>query len=124
MDIGPARVADDRKSGSKESQLRRSTASDISSSSSSTTTSLGYSEESEESEKPRKSTFLKILKINRTEWPFLVVGSLCAIAVGASFPAFAVIFGEIFAVSFSPCQLKTLLKIVFCSCWVIQMKQW
>ncbi|DAA30732.1 TPA: Multidrug resistance protein 1-like [Bos taurus] len=43
-------------------------------------------------------SFLKILKLNKTEWPYLVVGTLCAIANGALQPAFSVIFSEMIAV--------------------------
>ena len=44
-------------------------------------------------------SFLKILKLNKTEWPYLVVGTLCAVANGALQPAFSVIFSEMIAVS-------------------------
>ncbi|KAI4570343.1 hypothetical protein MJG53_006321 [Ovis ammon polii x Ovis aries] len=42
-------------------------------------------------------SFLKILKLNKTEWPYLVVGTLCAVANGALQPAFSVIFSEMIA---------------------------
>uniref|UniRef100_A0A8C3NLD1 ATP-binding cassette sub-family B member 5 n=1 Tax=Geospiza parvula TaxID=87175 RepID=A0A8C3NLD1_GEOPR len=41
------------------------------------------------------ASFLKIMKLNKTEWPYFVVGTLCAIISGALQPAFAVIFSEI-----------------------------
>uniref|UniRef100_A0A8C5NS65 ATP binding cassette subfamily B member 4 n=1 Tax=Junco hyemalis TaxID=40217 RepID=A0A8C5NS65_JUNHY len=41
------------------------------------------------------ASFLKIMKLNKTEWPYFVVGTLCAIINGALQPAFAVIFSEI-----------------------------
>lgn len=41
----------------------------------------------------------RILKMNSPEWPYLLVGSISAIIVGASFPVFAIIFGEIYGVS-------------------------
>ena len=44
-------------------------------------------------------SFLKILKLNKTEWPYLVVGTQCAVANGALQPAFSVIFSEMIAVS-------------------------
>lgn len=44
-------------------------------------------------------SFLKVLKLNKTEWPYFVVGTVCAIANGALQPAFSVIFSEMIAVS-------------------------
>ena len=44
------------------------------------------------------STF-RLLKMNAKEWPIILVGCLAAIVVGASFPAFAVLFGEMYGVS-------------------------
>uniref|UniRef100_A0A8B9YS02 ATP binding cassette subfamily B member 4 n=1 Tax=Bos mutus grunniens TaxID=30521 RepID=A0A8B9YS02_BOSMU len=40
----------------------------------------------------------EMLKLNKTEWPYLVVGTLCAVANGALQPAFSVIFSEMIAV--------------------------
>ncbi|XP_006834390.1 PREDICTED: multidrug resistance protein 3 isoform X2 [Chrysochloris asiatica] len=39
-------------------------------------------------------SFLKVLKLNKTEWPYFVVGTICAIANGALQPAFSLIFSE------------------------------
>ncbi|XP_012860104.1 phosphatidylcholine translocator ABCB4 [Echinops telfairi] len=39
-------------------------------------------------------SFLKVLKLNKTEWPYFVVGTVCAIANGALQPAFSLIFSE------------------------------
>ncbi|XP_059568176.1 phosphatidylcholine translocator ABCB4 isoform X2 [Myotis daubentonii] len=39
-------------------------------------------------------SFLKVLRLNKTEWPYFVVGTVCAIANGALQPAFSVIFSE------------------------------
>uniref|UniRef100_A0A8C5JL82 Phosphatidylcholine translocator ABCB4 n=1 Tax=Junco hyemalis TaxID=40217 RepID=A0A8C5JL82_JUNHY len=44
------------------------------------------------------TSFLKIMKLNKTEWPYFVVGTLCAIINGALQPAFAVIFSEIIGI--------------------------
>ena len=44
------------------------------------------------------STF-RLLKMNAKEWPIILCGCLAAIVVGASFPAFAVLFGEMYGVS-------------------------
>uniref|UniRef100_A0A8B9YNS3 ATP binding cassette subfamily B member 4 n=1 Tax=Bos mutus grunniens TaxID=30521 RepID=A0A8B9YNS3_BOSMU len=40
----------------------------------------------------------EMLKLNKTEWPYLVVGTLCAVANGALQPAFSVIFSEMISV--------------------------
>ena len=42
---------------------------------------------------------MKILKLNKTEWPYFVVGTLCAVANGALQLAFSIIFSEMIAVS-------------------------
>uniref|UniRef100_A0A8C5TA38 Phosphatidylcholine translocator ABCB4 n=1 Tax=Malurus cyaneus samueli TaxID=2593467 RepID=A0A8C5TA38_9PASS len=44
------------------------------------------------------ASFLKIMKLNKTEWPYFVGGTLCAIINGALQPAFAVIFSEIIGI--------------------------
>lgn len=44
-------------------------------------------------------SFLKVLKLNKTEWPYFVVGTVCAIANGALQPAFSIILSEMIAVS-------------------------
>uniref|UniRef100_A0A8C3VJ32 P-type phospholipid transporter n=1 Tax=Catagonus wagneri TaxID=51154 RepID=A0A8C3VJ32_9CETA len=43
-------------------------------------------------------SFMKILKLNKTEWPYFVVGTLCAVANGALQPAFSIIFSEMIAI--------------------------
>ncbi|XP_068260557.1 ATP-dependent translocase ABCB1-like [Nyctibius grandis] len=42
--------------------------------------------------------FLKIMKLNKTEWPYIVAGTLCAVINGALQPAFAIIFSEIIGI--------------------------
>ncbi|XP_032926696.1 ATP-dependent translocase ABCB1 [Catharus ustulatus] len=44
------------------------------------------------------ASFMKILKLNKTEWPYFVAGLLCAIINGGLQPAFAVIFSEIIGI--------------------------
>ncbi|NXO51029.1 MDR1 protein, partial [Aramus guarauna] len=44
------------------------------------------------------SSFLKIMKLNKTEWPYFVAGTLCAIINGALQPGFAIIFSEIIGI--------------------------
>ncbi|NXK03594.1 MDR3 protein, partial [Herpetotheres cachinnans] len=54
------------------------------------------------------ASFLKIMKLNKTEWPYFVAGTLCAIINGALQPAFAIIFSEIIGI-FSETD-KTILR--------------
>ncbi|NXL60490.1 MDR1 protein, partial [Chordeiles acutipennis] len=54
------------------------------------------------------SSFLKIMKLNKTEWPYFVAGILSAIINGISQPAFAIIFSEIIGI-FSETD-KTILR--------------
>uniref|UniRef100_A0A669QYL3 ATP binding cassette subfamily B member 1 n=1 Tax=Phasianus colchicus TaxID=9054 RepID=A0A669QYL3_PHACC len=44
-------------------------------------------------------SFLKVMKLNKKEWPYFVAGTLCAVINGALQPAFSVIFSEIIGVS-------------------------
>ncbi|XP_036846632.1 phosphatidylcholine translocator ABCB4 isoform X2 [Manis javanica] len=39
-------------------------------------------------------SFLKVLKLNKAEWPYFVVGTMCAVANGALQPTFSVLFSE------------------------------
>lgn len=55
-------------------------------------------------------SFLKILKLNKTEWPYFVVGTVCAVANGALQPAFSVIFSEMIAVGVRPGRTQTEIK--------------
>uniref|UniRef100_A0A8C0FPI3 ATP binding cassette subfamily B member 1 n=1 Tax=Bubo bubo TaxID=30461 RepID=A0A8C0FPI3_BUBBB len=54
------------------------------------------------------ASFLKIMKLNKTEWPYFVTGTLCAIINGALQPAFSIIFSEIIGI-FSETD-KTILR--------------
>ena len=44
-------------------------------------------------------SLLRLIKMNRPEWSYLVIGCVAAVVVGTSFPAFAILFGEIFGVN-------------------------
>uniref|UniRef100_A0A4W3K4I9 ATP-binding cassette, sub-family B (MDR/TAP), member 4 n=1 Tax=Callorhinchus milii TaxID=7868 RepID=A0A4W3K4I9_CALMI len=44
-------------------------------------------------------SFFKVLKMNKTEWPYMVLGTFCAVINGIIQPAFALIFSEIIKVS-------------------------
>ncbi|KAK0086065.1 hypothetical protein PV325_003921 [Microctonus aethiopoides] len=59
---------------------------------------IGSDEELEEHEKPYDAPMSRILGLNKPEWPYNIVGCLAAATVGASFPAFAVLFGEVYYV--------------------------
>nr|XP_033787111.1 ATP-dependent translocase ABCB1 [Geotrypetes seraphini] len=43
-------------------------------------------------------SFLKILMLNKKEWPYFVVGTICAIINGGLQPAFAIIFSRIIGI--------------------------
>ncbi|XP_015708893.1 ATP-dependent translocase ABCB1-like isoform X4 [Coturnix japonica] len=43
-------------------------------------------------------SFLKLMKLNKKEWPYFVAGTFCAIVNGALQPAFSVIFSEIIGI--------------------------
>ncbi|XP_044151513.1 ATP-dependent translocase ABCB1 [Bufo gargarizans] len=43
-------------------------------------------------------SFFKIMRLNKPEWPYFVVGIICAAINGATQPAFAIIFSKIIAV--------------------------
>uniref|UniRef100_A0A4W6C8W9 ATP-binding cassette, sub-family B (MDR/TAP), member 4 n=1 Tax=Lates calcarifer TaxID=8187 RepID=A0A4W6C8W9_LATCA len=46
-------------------------------------------------------SFLKIMRLNLSEWPYMLVGTICAIINGAMQPLFAVIFSKIITVCYS-----------------------
>uniref|UniRef100_A0A4W3J6T1 ATP-binding cassette, sub-family B (MDR/TAP), member 4 n=1 Tax=Callorhinchus milii TaxID=7868 RepID=A0A4W3J6T1_CALMI len=50
-------------------------------------------------EKVPNISFFKVLKMNKTEWPYMVLGTFCAVINGIIQPAFALIFSEIIKVS-------------------------
>uniref|UniRef100_A0A8V0XG86 ATP binding cassette subfamily B member 1 n=2 Tax=Gallus gallus TaxID=9031 RepID=A0A8V0XG86_CHICK len=52
-------------------------------------------------------SFLKLMKLNKNEWPYFVAGTFCAIVNGALQPAFSVIFSEIIGI-FSETDQKVL----------------
>ncbi|XP_009876034.1 PREDICTED: multidrug resistance protein 1-like [Apaloderma vittatum] len=44
------------------------------------------------------ASFLKIMKLNKTEWPYFVAGIFCAVVNGVLQPAFSIIFSEIIGI--------------------------
>ncbi|XP_068091617.1 ATP-dependent translocase ABCB1 isoform X2 [Hyperolius riggenbachi] len=62
-------------------------------------------EEEEENAVPenlKSVSFLKIMSLNKTEWPYFVVGLICSLINGATQPAFAVIFSKIIGIFAGP----------------------
>lgn len=55
-------------------------------------------EELDEQEKPYDAPMMRIFGLNKPEWPLNLIGCLAAATVGASFPAFAVLFGDIYGI--------------------------
>ncbi|XP_024123995.1 ATP-binding cassette, sub-family B (MDR/TAP), member 4 [Oryzias melastigma] len=47
-------------------------------------------------------SFFRVLKLNKSEWPFIFVGTFCAIINGAIQPVFAILFSKIIAVFAEP----------------------
>ncbi|XP_072010360.1 ATP-dependent translocase ABCB1 isoform X8 [Engystomops pustulosus] len=47
-------------------------------------------------------SFFKIMKLNKPEWPYFVVGLICALINGATQPAFAIIFSKVIGVFSGP----------------------
>lgn len=43
---------------------------------------------------------MRIFRLNSPEWFYIMVGSISAVMMGATFPVFAIIFGEFYGVSF------------------------
>lgn len=43
-------------------------------------------------------TFCRIMKIAKPEWFFLFLATIAAVFIGASFPGFAILFGEFYGV--------------------------
>ncbi|XP_074048995.1 ATP-dependent translocase ABCB1 isoform X2 [Macrotis lagotis] len=52
-------------------------------------------------------SFLRVLKMNKTEWPYFVVGIFCAIINGGLQPAFSVIFSKIIGIFTKPLDDET-----------------
>ncbi|KYN10498.1 Multidrug resistance protein like protein 49 [Trachymyrmex cornetzi] len=55
-------------------------------------------EELDEQEKPYDAPMMRIFGLNKPEWPLNLIGCLAAATVGASFPAFAILFGDIYGI--------------------------
>lgn len=44
-------------------------------------------------------SMMRLIRLNGKEWPYILIGSIAAVIMGASLPTFAIIFGEFFGVS-------------------------
>lgn len=55
-------------------------------------------EEEVTEEDKKKVSMLGLIKMNNKEWPYIVTGTIASCIVGASFPAFAVLFGEMYGI--------------------------
>lgn len=40
-------------------------------------------------------TMWEVIQWNKTEWPYITIGSICSVLMGAAMPLFAILFGEI-----------------------------
>uniref|UniRef100_A0A8C6NXX3 ATP-binding cassette, sub-family B (MDR/TAP), member 4 n=1 Tax=Nothobranchius furzeri TaxID=105023 RepID=A0A8C6NXX3_NOTFU len=80
---------------------------------SSFTASIGEKEEKEKSKDVPTVSFFQVLRLNRSEWPYILVGLFCAIVNGAIQPLFAILFSKIITVRL--CRRHKDLAC-FCSC--------
>lgn len=55
-------------------------------------------EEEVTEEDKKKVSVIGLLKMNSKEWPYIITGTIASCIVGASFPAFAVLFGEMYGI--------------------------
>ncbi|XP_012063835.1 PREDICTED: multidrug resistance protein homolog 49-like [Atta cephalotes] len=72
-------------------------------------------EELDEQEKPYDAPMMRIFGLNKPEWPLNLIGCLAAATVGASFPAFAVLFGDIYGILNLPDAEKVMKETIFLS---------
>ncbi|XP_067865081.1 ATP-dependent translocase ABCB1-like isoform X3 [Heterodontus francisci] len=74
------------------------TLSNKSSTKSTTQNEIKVEENKEEGENLREVSFLKLFKLNKSEWPYIVLGVIGASVNGATHPAFCIIFAKIISV--------------------------
>nr|XP_054768939.1 ATP-dependent translocase ABCB1-like [Lytechinus pictus] len=87
-------------------QVSRQMSRQISTASSGKGSQVDEDDEKEEEEVERAS-YMEILKLNKPEWPYIVVGILFAAVLGIAYPVFAILFSEVVAVfSLPPDQIK------------------
>lgn len=56
------------------------------------------------------ASFFSVLRLNVTEWPYIFVGTFCAMINGAMQPAFAIIFSKIITVGFNRARRRATLS--------------
>nr|CAD7203250.1 unnamed protein product [Timema douglasi] len=44
---------------------------------------------------PHPSSMMEVMRHNKPEWLYILIGSMCSIVMGASMPVFAILFGDI-----------------------------
>lgn len=49
-------------------------------------------------EDKKKVSLMYLLKLNAREWPYILTGIISSFVVGASFPIFAILFGEMYGI--------------------------
>ncbi|XP_039305776.1 multidrug resistance protein homolog 49 isoform X2 [Solenopsis invicta] len=72
-------------------------------------------EQLDEHEKPYDAPMTRIFGLNKPEWLLNVIGCLAAATVGASFPAFAILFGDIYSILNIPDPDETMKQVIFLS---------
>lgn len=61
--------------------------------------SLKVIEEADELQRPVPISMWEALQLNSKEWPQILIGSISSLIMGSAMPIFAVLFGNIIAVS-------------------------
>jgi hypothetical protein len=46
-------------------------------------------------ETPPNVSFMRILKLNKEEWPYLVIALFASLCMGAVMPIYAILFGQV-----------------------------
>uniref|UniRef100_A0A8C8RR84 ATP-binding cassette sub-family B member 5 n=1 Tax=Pelusios castaneus TaxID=367368 RepID=A0A8C8RR84_9SAUR len=64
-----------------------------------------------------KVSFLKLFRLNKSEWPFILLGTLAAVINGASHPIFSIIFAKIVTLF---CLVPLALCTLQCCCCFLQ----
>ncbi|XP_043545736.1 ATP-dependent translocase ABCB1-like isoform X2 [Chiloscyllium plagiosum] len=81
-----------------ENLLCKRTLSNKSSTRSGNETEIEVEENKAEEEKLRSVSFLKLFKLNKSEWPYIFLGVIGASINGATHPAFCIIFAKIISI--------------------------
>ncbi|XP_070768347.1 ATP-dependent translocase ABCB1 [Enoplosus armatus] len=74
-----------------------------------------HQDKTEEDEHVPPVSFFKVMRLNLPEWPYILLGTFCAIINGAMQPLFAVIFSKIITVFADPDQEAIRRKSLFFS---------